>query len=401
MARELRPLPVPPGAGVLDLLDPLRRALDGAGPAWLLVPAEDTAQAGALAAAMAGPLGAGEDDPADPTAVVVCTSGSTGEAKGVLLPAGALIASARATHRRLGGPGTWLLATPARYVGGLQVLVRALLADRPVHALDLARPFRPDRFAEAAAPALAGPGPHYTALVPTQAGRLLEAGGAGLAALRAFDAVVLGGAAASPELLARAADAGVSLVPSYGMSETASGCVYRGEPLDGVSVRLVAPQDGVGRIALSGPVLARGYRGRPKATAAAFQDGWFRTGDLGRLRADGRLEVLGRADDVINTGGVKVAPALVERALAAQPGVRDTCVLGVPDPEWGEVVAAAVVPTDPADPPSPSALREAVRAAAGRAAAPKELRFLPELPLRGPGKVDRAALRALFRPEAP
>ncbi|KAA2264820.1 AMP-binding protein [Solihabitans fulvus] len=392
--RSVVAVPVHDGPRALELLPVLAAALAGEGPAALLVPAAQPAVARELAASLAAgePLAAGEDSADDPTAVVIATSGSTGQAKGVLLPAGALTASARATHARLGGPGDWLLATSARYVGGLQVLWRSLLAGRRPAAMDLAGGFRPQAFADAARPVLAADGPRYTAMVPTQAARLIEAGGAGLAALRAFDAVVLGGSAASAALLARAAEAGVRLVPSYGMSETASGCVYAGVPLDGVRVRL----DEVGRVSLAGPMLARGYRGRPADTAEAFADGWFRTGDLGRLDQAGGLEVLGRADDLINTGGVKVAPVLVERVLAAQPGVREACVLGVPDPEWGQAVVAAVVPVDGGAPPAEAALREAVRAAVGRAAAPKVVRFLPALPLRGPGKPDRIALRALF-----
>ena len=135
--------------------------------------------------------------------------------------------------------------------------------------------------------------------------------------------------------------AGVRVVSTYGMSETAGGCVYDGVPLAGVRVAL----DADGRIRLGGADPGQRLPRRPDETAAAFADGWFRTGDLGRWR-DGRLEVLGRADDVIITGGEKVAPAAVERVLLAQPGVRAACVVGLPDPEWGQVVAAAVVVSD-------------------------------------------------------
>jgi O-succinylbenzoic acid--CoA ligase len=217
-----------------------------------------------------------------------------------------------------------------------------------------------------------------------------------LAALAAFDAVVLGAAATSETLRAAATEAGVRIVAAYGMTGTASGCVYDGVPLDGVELRLAEVEAGAGRIELAGPVLATGYRGRPDLTAAVFGDGWFRTGDSGRLDGDGRLQVLGRTDDLINTGGVKVAPALVERALLAQAGVGDACVLGLPDEHWGQAVVAAIVPSDPAQPPDPEALRAAVRAEVGRAAVPKQVRYLDKLPLRGPGKIDKAALRDLL-----
>jgi o-succinylbenzoate---CoA ligase len=172
------------------------------------------------------------------------------------------------------------------------------------------------------------------------------------------------------------------------MSETAGGCVYDGVPLDGVDVDL----DADGRILLGGATLASGYLGRPDD--AAFAGGRFRTGDLGRWR-EGRLEVLGRADDVINTGGEKVAPAAVERVLAAQPGVRAACVVGLPDPEWGQLVGAAVQP-EPGAPADGDGLRAAVRAELGRAAVPRVLRIVPEIPVRGIGKPDRAAVAALL-----
>ncbi|WP_394360461.1 o-succinylbenzoate--CoA ligase [Amycolatopsis sp. SB7-3] len=326
--------------------------------------------------------------PAEPgTAVIIATSGSTGEPKGVLLSAAALAASAHATHKRLGGPGHWLLATPAQYIGGLQVLVRSLLAGTTPAVLHAAG-FRPGDFAEAAAPLLSLDGPRYTALVPTQLGRLLDAGGPGLAAARAFDAIIVGAAATTAELRERAAEAGVKIVPAYGMSETTSGCVYDGVPLDGVHVELEDE-----RVCITGDVLAHGYRLRPDLTAEAFEGGRFRTSDRGRWTADGRLEILGRIDDMINTGGVKVAAAAVERILTAQPGIRDACVVGVPDPEWGEAVVALVVGAGR----DVESLRAACREEAGAAAAPKRVEFAEELPLRGPGKVDRAAVRNLLR----
>ncbi|AIJ20562.1 o-succinylbenzoate--CoA ligase [Amycolatopsis methanolica] len=369
---------------------------------WLRGPESVDELAGAVAAALDGgeavlPLDGGDpkaagllagmrpEEPVEPgTAVIIATSGSTGEPKGVLLSAAALQASAAATHARLGGPGRWLLATPANYIGGLQVLVRSMLAGQPFAVLPPG-PFRAERFAEAARPVLAGDGPRYTAMVPTQLTRLLDAGGPGLDAAKAFDAIILGAAATTPALRARAAEAGVRIVPSYGMSETASGCVYDGVPLDGVDVRIAED----GRILIAGPVLTHGYRLRPDLTAAAFDGGWFRTGDRGQLR-DGRLEVLGRLDDVINTGGVKVSAAAVERLITALPGVRETCVVGLPDAEWGQVVAAAVVPEGEA--PDVDELRAAVRSAAGAAAVPKRVEFVTTLPLRGPGKIDRTAV---------
>ncbi|MBP2322355.1 O-succinylbenzoic acid--CoA ligase [Kibdelosporangium banguiense] len=345
----------------------LPAALDGSGPALLPGGPES----------FTGPLGVGEDSDDDPTAVVVATSGSTGEPKGVLLSANALLSSAELTLNRLGGPGQWILATPARYIGGIQVLVRSLLAGIHPVCMDLEAGFRVPDFVAAVSAVLDTPGRHYTALVPTQLARIVTST-EGLEALRALDGIVMGGAPLSAELRSAAGDA--PLVSAYGMSETASGCVYDGVPLDGVSVRIV---DGL--VALSGPTLARGYRGRPDLTAASFVDGWFITSDLGKL-VDGRLEILGRADDMINTGGVKVPASAVERLL--EQHVSAACVVGLDHPEWGQIVAAAVVGAADLD-----KLRTLVRAELGAAAVPKVFRVVEELPLRGPGKVDRAAVR--------
>ena len=197
------------------------------------------------------------------TAVVIATSGSTGEPKLVALSGAALRASARATEARLGGPGRWLLALPAEHVAGIQVIVRALLAGAPPVVMDLRTGFRPDAFA--AATAALGPGRRYTSLVPTQLRRILDAEGA-VAALRSYAAVLVGGAALDPATRERALAAGVRVVTTYGMSETAGGCVYDGVPLDGVTVEL----DEDGRILLGGPTLASGYlhpMAAPMATA--------------------------------------------------------------------------------------------------------------------------------------
>lgn len=351
----------------------------------------------------AGVLGEGEDDTDDPTALAVGTSGSTGMAKFALLPASALLASARATHARLGGPGNWLLALPPYHIAGLQVLVRSLDAGTAPVVLELTGGFRPEQFV-AAAGRMKGRWPRYTALVPTQLVRLLDTAGdqtagvvgAALAALCSFDAVLIGGAATAPSLLQRARDAGVRAVPTYGMSETCGGCVYDGRPLNGVRVRT----DDEDRVHLAGPVLARGYLGDPERTAAAFAidsvgTRWFRTDDLGEVRDDGALHILGRADDVITTGGLKVNPAVVEAVLAGCPGVAQVVVVGVPDPRWGETVVAVVVPDPGVGAPSLDRLRAQVAASVAPFAAPTRIVVVDRLPLRGPGKPDRAALARL------
>ena len=361
-----------------ELVAALSAALDGTGPAVLPVP--DGVEGERLRAALR------PDQPAEEgVALVVPTSGSTGDPKGVLLTAAALAASAAATERRLGGPGRWLLALPVTHVAGLQVVLRALRAgSAPVPAGSDAADF-------AAATAALGPGRRFTSLVPTQLRRLLDAGPATLDALRSYTAVLLGGAAAPAGLVATARAAGVPVVVTYGMSETCGGCVYDGVPLDGVSVDLV----GGDRITIGGPVLAAGYRLRPELSRRVFAGGRFVTGDAGRLAggrlAGGRLTVLGRADDVLVTGGEKVAPAAVADALAEHPAVAEAAVVGVADPDWGQRVVAVVVLRAGAG----LTLAEARRQVAGRvsrAAAPRELRVVDALPLLASGKLDRRAL---------
>ncbi|GGM03945.1 o-succinylbenzoate--CoA ligase [Nakamurella endophytica] len=415
-SRTVELLPVPTGRAVLDLLPVLARAAAGEGPALLPVPAGGDAT-GVAGLGPGEPLGPREDDDADPTALVVATSGSTGAPKGTLLPVSALAASADATQRRLGTAGSWLLALPAQHVAGLQVLLRAARSGAQPVVLDTAAPFTARAFLAAVGRMPAGRG--FVSLVPTQLRRVL-ADGEATAALAGFAAVLVGGAATPPALVAAARAAGVAVVTTYGMSETCGGCVYDGHPLDRVEVAVEpvdgsaaaspggAP-DGTGRVVLSGPVVARGYRGRPgdpafpPSGAGGARTGHrrFRTADLGRIGPDGVLEVLGRTDDVVVSGGVNVHPQAVEAVLAALPGVAEVVVVGVPDPEWGQRVAAAVVPaTGHPDPELPE-LRTAVRTRLGPAAAPSLLRVLARVPVLPSGKPDRRAIAGLFGPVPP
>jgi o-succinylbenzoate---CoA ligase len=254
------------------------------------------------------------------------------------------------------------------------VLVRSVLAG--TEPVQVAAPATAEAV-EAAVGRLAG-GRRFVSLVPTQLRRLLDS-----PALPDVDAVLLGGAAAPAPLLQQARARGIRVVTTYGMSETSGGCVYDGVPLDGVEVD-VSPSSG--RIRVRGPVLASAYRDGPLRDA----DGWFSTGDLGTWR-EGRLAVLGRADDVVVTGGEKVAPAAVEELLRAHPAVVEVAVLGVPDVEWGQRVVAVAVLRAPL---SLQEVREVVSGPLPRAAAPRELRVVDALPVLASGKVDRVALGA-------
>jgi o-succinylbenzoate---CoA ligase len=374
--RPLTVLPAPPaGAAVLATVWPaVRASLDGVAPLAVL-PAGEGPAAAARAVLRA-------DEPLEPgTDLVVVTSGSTGGGKGVLLSAAALRASATATLDRLGGPGSWLLALPVSAVGGLQVLVRSALAGREPAVLGHGEPLA------AALARLPAGDRRYTSLVPTQLRRYLADEPEALAA---FDAVLVGGAATDAGLLAEARAAGVRVRTTYGMSETAGGCVYDGVPLEGVHVRV---EQGV---EIAGPVLAHGYRRDPAATAEAFSAGWFRTRDAGTLSADGVLTVTGRLDDVVISGGVNVAPAAVEAALREHPTVADAVVTGVPDPEWGQRVVAAVVPA-PGATPDLAVLRPWVGERLGAAAAPRQLRVIDAVPTLHTGKPDRAAVVRTLR----
>jgi O-succinylbenzoic acid--CoA ligase len=318
------------------------------------------------------------DEPLEPGAdLVVVTSGSTGGGRAALLSAAALIASASATHERLGGPGAWLLALPASAIAGLQVLCRSVLAGEAPTVLAKGESL-------AAATARMPAGRRYTSLVPTQLRRLLDTEPDGL---RAFDAILVGGAATDPGLLTRALEAGVAVVTTYGMTETCGGCVYDGEPLDGVGVRVTDAG-----VELSGPVLALGYRLDPTATAESFVDGWFRSRDTGVLE-DGRLTVTGRLDDVVITGGVNVSPTAVEAALRAHPDVADAVVFGRPDQEWGQCVVAGVVPT-PGATPDLARLRSWVTDRLGAPSAPRQLHLIDSVPLLHTGKPDRRSVAA-------
>ncbi len=394
--RRLHALLLPPAASAGRLMDALASALDGSGPAILpldpRLPRERvTALLEAFAPAAvetpdgtrrwqpAGRAGAagGPGVPAD-VAAVIATSGSTGEPKGAQLAAGALLHSARASLDRIGARAgeRWLCPLPTSHVAGLGILVRSLVGGTtPVVVERL-----PDGLD------LATSGCAHASLVPTQLRRLLAAG----ADLAGFGTILLGGAAAPPGLLAAARAARARVVTTYGMSETCGGCVYDGVPLEGVSVRTGAG----GRIEITGPVLFSGYRLRPDLTGQAMADGWLVTSDVGAVEA-GRLAVHGRADEMINTGGEKVAPGQVAAALELCPGVREAVVIGEPDPEWGERVTAIVVPDDPAHPPALAQLRAAVAQRMPHYAAPRALVLVAGLPLLPSGKPDLASVRRL------
>ena len=422
--RPLVPLPVPANATVADLYPQLEQALRGEA-SLLPLPAKDPNRAALLHDVMR----AGE--PIDATiAFILSTSGSTGVPKGAQLSATALAASARATEKVLGGPGQWLLALPPDHVAGLQVLLRSLAAGYEPVLMDVTQSFTPSAFV-GAIHRMTGPR-RYCSLVPTQVRRLiqvLEAGDPGgtsdadntggyspatiIEAVRSLDGILVGGAPLSPALRKKCAEVGWTIITTYGSSETAGGMVYDGTPLPGTSVKIQPLGTGdEGRALLGGPTLATGYRNADdlfgsSAQAASsgervensnpFVDGWFVTDDIGTIR-NGKLEILGRYDQAINTGGLKVLPEIVESA-ARRAGYADCAVLGIPSAEWGESVCLVIErPRESApyflDREETQHIREQLDLPSY--ALPTSIAIVGQIPLRGPGKTDRHALRHIL-----
>ncbi len=395
----------------------------------------------------------GQTEGPESIALVVGTSGSTGSPKQTALSVRALRASARATEsffadcpssgsakqRRVVSedPAQWLLALPAHYVAGAQVLARSVLAGTtPVVAASITDgvSFTPEVFLNAAERLSCAR--RFVSLVPTQVHKLLEAAEASPAlgseiydALGQFTGILLGGAPASASLLAAARELGLNVVTTYGSAETAGGCVYSGVALPGVRLRVVPEDAGLadspvvagaeaaGRIWLGGEHLASGYLGDSARTASHFfvdAHGcrWYRTDDYGSLvppapntPEDGgapALSVLGRSDDVIITGGVKVSSHAVAAVLESHPAVREAAVAGVPDARWGAAVIAAVTlrnlpghyGADAAE--TARQLQQLCGARLGAAGVPKVVRIVPDFPATSTGKPDRLAIYSML-----
>jgi O-succinylbenzoic acid--CoA ligase len=315
------------------------------------------ARAAVLAAARA-------DEPVEPgDALVMVTSGTTGEPKAAVLTHEAVTASAIATSHALGVDperDRWLACLPLSHVGGLSVVTRALRTGTPLTVQD--------GFEAAAVEQAAGAGCTLTSLVPTALRRIDP---------RLFRTILVGGQAPP-------SDRPAHVVATYGMTETGSGVFYDGVPLDGVEVR-IEPD---GEIHLRAPMLLRSYR---DGTDPKLHGGWFPTGDLGEVH-DGQLVVHGRRGDLIITGGENVWPTAVERALSTHPGVAEVAVVGRPDPDWGQRVVAVVVPADAAAPPSLDDLRDWAKQTVPAFAAPTVLDVVPSLPRTTSGKVRRGEL---------
>lgn len=401
----LRPcigLEIPPGAAGLELLMPaLARAVDGAGPALALLPGSGSAAYRTMVRAAVVP---GEPVP-EAVAVVAATSGSTGNPAGVLLPGSALRAAATAFAERSGqGEGhRWVAALPLHHAGGLMVAVRSIVAGTtpiPVASLGGASRFGVEAFAEATERAadlcLHDHRPLAVSLVPPMLALLDAAGALGSRLLAEYDVVLVGGAPAPPDVIERLVSAGVRLTTSYGMTETCGGAAFDGRPLDGV--RIESEPDG--RLVIGGAQVALGYRdGREPDRWVIGSDGirHIRTDDLGHITPDGRVVVSGRTDDVVQVAGASVSLSAIRLVLSADPEVAQAEVVALPDPQWGARIVAAVIPVFAErvrfGQATTDRLADEVQDALGRAARPREIRFVPSLPITESGKVDREAVR--------
>lgn len=371
-------LDLPPGPAFVDALRRVWEDGDAALPLDARLPAparrrlvDALAPELVVGADGAGTRVAGGRPVEDGDALVVATSGTTGEPKGVVLTQAAIDASAQATSRRLAiDPARhhWLCCLPVAHVGGLGVVTRALWAGTGLTVLS--------RFDLAALADALDDGATHVSVVAS----MLVALDPRLVAR--FDGVVLGGSAVPPDLPP-------NVVATYGLTETGSGCVYDGVPLEGVEVRLAED----GGIELRGPSLLRAYRTPSGELDPFLPGGWLPTGDTGAWdEATGRLQVFGRSGDLIISGGQNVWPDPVEQILATAAGVAEVAVIGRPDARWGAAVTAVVVPADPAAPPTLDGLRAVVKAELAPYCAPHRLELVESLPRTALGKVRRKEL---------
>ena len=346
--REVRLLD--PSWSVSELMARIAKALVGDGPALTLSPIS-------------------QERVSHRIALIVTTTGSTGVAKEVGLTSAALIASAQASNKSLGAEygATWSLALPLNHIAGINVLIRSLESGTlPINVIGIEGKY---------------PKTDFTAIVPTQLYRALNGDGNLLHHLQSAKKVLVGGAALTRALRLQAESAGITIVESYGSTETCGGCIYDGEPLDGVEVSIVENS----RLAIKGRVLAHSYLNAE--LELVNQDGWFISSDTGHVE-DSKVIVDGRIDDVIISGGENISLANIERTFAQGFPDLEFAVFALADAQWGQAIHCAIVGTSADE----DAINAYLAAECGAAAKIKKFTYLHELPLIGIGKVDRAEL---------
>ena len=340
---------VSPACAIPDLAGEITAALAGTGPALGLGEVRSTSAPSRIA-------------------LVIGTSGTTGMSKEVAFTASALLASARASNKFLEAkPGQqWSLFLPLTHIAAVNVIIRSMeLGTLPIDLREHQGEY---------------PKVDFTSIVPTQLFRALNSDERLLRHLQSAQAVLVGGAALSPALSQQAIDAGINVVETYGMTETSGGCIYNGKAIEGVEYSLNEKS----LVQIRGSVMSETYLNAPELYT--LSDGWFITNDLGEIK-DGKLHILGRADDVIISGGENVSLTAIEATLSIRYPEIEFAAFGVNDIQWGHALHLAVVGQI-----GESEIDQYLEAALGAASKPKGIHHLEQLPLLGIGKVDRSAL---------
>ena len=401
--RPLARVPVAPGAaGVAPLLGALASALAGDGPAIAPVPAVSPSISNAYAMSVLAAVQA--EDPSvplesDDVAVVMATSGSTGAPRGVLLTAAQLTAFSAEANASNTSP-LWIVALPVTSMGGMNVLVRALATGNDpivMPSIGGAEPFTPVGFQQAVNVARARASDVRVALVPAQIARLLS-DEAGVDALRACSSILVGGGPMRPSLRDMASQLGVTATTTYGSTETSGGCVFDGLPLPGVTVQVQGESAGPSVLLITSPSVALGYRADPELTREHFDDSTFITSDLGTVDGDGRVHVLGRADDIVVINGINVSPGAVERVLDDLPDIVSAAAVSIATAGGEPAIWAFVEVRDDA-PNIEQTATDTVVERLGSAARPRQVRRVARLPHLPNGKVDRRLLQSWARDE--
>ena len=325
------------------------------------------------------------------TGLIVCTSGTTGNPKAVEISSKALVNAANKTNQMFNDSADWILAINPAFIGGLMVLARAIISNQNwIYGLDESDKFNPDLFIAKAMEVLSKNEKVRTSLVNAQLSTLVSQGHT--ETLKKFDAILIGGGQISNSLYEQLKNDGVNLIRTYGMTETCGGVVWDGFALNNVLIRIDHPaSDGVGQIAIKSDSNATCYHGKSneinKLNQSTFSNDWVLTKDLGSLK-NGELKVIGRNDDIVISGGNNVSLHAIENVIKDQLGIEDTVVFSIPDEKWGAIVAAVIVGNCEI-----SVIQKSIEIELGKAAVPRIIKNVLEIPLLPNGKVDIDSLK--------